>query len=163
MKLKKTARQLWLERELRLEKARNKKQKGDIDKQKKIERNNWFITQSIKFRDELITNATVPEKIVLNAIKKSIYKDDFEFQRPEYIKDKNGLVKKFYICDFVIFSKKVVIEIDGASHDTEDRRRKDEQKDKDLMKLGYKVLRISNKHVMEDKKCNDLFVTLDRI
>lgn len=163
MKLKKTARQLWLERELRLEKARNKQKKGEFDKQRKIERNNWLITQSIKFRDELIVNATVPEKIVLNALKKSIYKNDFEFQRPEYVKDKSGLVKKFYICDFVIFSKKVVIEIDGASHNTEERKKKDKQKDKDLIKLGYKVLRISNGHVLEDKKCNDLFVTLDRI
>ena len=163
MKLKKTARQIWLERELRLEKARNKKNKGELDKQRKTERNNWLITQSIKFRDELIANATVPEKIVLNALKKSIYKDDFEFQRPEYIKEKNHLVKKFYICDFVIFSKSVVIEIDGASHETDERKKKDEQKDKDLMKLGYRVLRISNQHVLEDKKCNDLFVTLDRI
>lgn len=163
MKLKKTARQLWLERELRLEKARNKKQQGELDRQRKIERNNWLITQSLKFKDELIQNATIPEKIVLNALKKSVYKDDFEFQRPEYVKDRNHLVKKFYICDFVIFSKKVVIEIDGASHETEERKKKDEQKDKDLIKLGYKVLRISNQHVLEDKKCNDLFITLDRI
>lgn len=41
----------------------------------------------------------------------------YNFQRVFYIKDKEGKIIKFYIADFYIPSKNLIIETDGAFHD----------------------------------------------
>lgn len=52
---------------------------------------------------------------------------------------------KYYILDFIISNRLLVLEIDGGYH--KDRVWKDEQRDKFCKKLGLKVLRVRNENV----------------
>ena len=53
-----------------------------------------------------------------------------------------------YVADFACRKLKLVIELDGYSHN--DRFEKDKKKDNDLNKLGYTVLRFPERQVMKD-------------
>ena len=53
-----------------------------------------------------------------------------------------------YIVDFVCLKLRLVVEVDGCSHDT--RLDKDKRRDENLMKMGYEVLRFSNEEVMRN-------------
>jgi very-short-patch-repair endonuclease len=50
----------------------------------------------------------------------------------------------FYVADFFIPRKGLIIEIDGAVHNTPEQQRKDVRKDNLYEHLGYHVLRIPN-------------------
>jgi very-short-patch-repair endonuclease len=49
-----------------------------------------------------------------------------------------------YILDFVCLDRYLIVEIDGVSHDNEDRQRKDRVRDAVLAREGYMTLRFSN-------------------
>lgn len=53
-----------------------------------------------------------------------------------------------YIADFYCREKKLVVEIDGSSHD--DKYEYDKARDEYMKKLGMRVLRISDKDVKHD-------------
>ena len=55
-----------------------------------------------------------------------------------------------YIADFVAHSCKLVVEVDGESHDFEERIRHDERRDVWLASRGYRVLRFTNDDVMKN-------------
>ena len=55
-----------------------------------------------------------------------------------------------YIADCVAHSCKLVIEIDGESHDFEERIRRDEVRDQWFASRGYRVLRFTNDDVMRN-------------
>ena len=55
-----------------------------------------------------------------------------------------------YIADFVAHSCKLVVEVDGESHDFEARIRHDERRDQWFASRGYRVLRFTNDDVMKD-------------
>ena len=55
-----------------------------------------------------------------------------------------------YIADFVCFSAKLVIELDGESHDSEERQRADEKRDAFFLSEGFQVLRFTNDQVMSN-------------
>jgi very-short-patch-repair endonuclease len=55
-----------------------------------------------------------------------------------------------YIADFVAHSCKLIVELDGESHDFEERIRRDEQRDEWLSSRGYRVLRFANDDVMKN-------------
>lgn len=52
-----------------------------------------------------------------------------------------------YSADFFCASAKLIVEVDGAAHDTGDRPAGDERRDEHLGKLGYRILRISARDV----------------
>lgn len=52
--------------------------------------------------------------------------------------------------DFVLPQHKVVIEVDDPSHFTAAKRKKDEEKTQRLSKLGWRVVRVTNKEVLAD-------------
>ena len=52
-----------------------------------------------------------------------------------------------YIVDFYIAEKKIVIEVDGAQHLTEENKEADEKRDEDLALWGIRVLRYSNESI----------------
>jgi very-short-patch-repair endonuclease len=52
-----------------------------------------------------------------------------------------------YIADFVAHSCKLVIEVDGESHDFEERIRHDKVRDEWFASRGYRVLRFTNDDV----------------
>ena len=55
-----------------------------------------------------------------------------------------------YIADFVAHSCKLVVEVDGESHDFESRLRHDERRDAWFASRGYRVLRFANHDVMKN-------------
>jgi very-short-patch-repair endonuclease len=55
-----------------------------------------------------------------------------------------------YIADFVAHSCKLVVELDGESHDFEERVRHDARRDEWFASRGYRVLRFTNNDVMKN-------------
>jgi very-short-patch-repair endonuclease len=55
-----------------------------------------------------------------------------------------------YIADFVAHSCKLVVEVDGESHDFESCFRQDNRRDKWFASRGYRVLRFTNDDVMKN-------------
>jgi very-short-patch-repair endonuclease len=54
-----------------------------------------------------------------------------------------------YIADFVCKQLKLVIEVDGITHQWEENVQRDEQKDKRLQELGFTVLRFTDQQVTD--------------
>ena len=55
-----------------------------------------------------------------------------------------------YVADLVCLSARLVIEIDGDTHD-EDTRIKDAKRTEDLEAAGYRVIRFWNNYVLSDR------------
>ncbi len=49
-----------------------------------------------------------------------------------------------YIADFVCLSLQLIIEVDGITHDDEEKKMKDQKRDLDLEELGFTTLRFSD-------------------
>jgi very-short-patch-repair endonuclease len=49
-----------------------------------------------------------------------------------------------YIADFVAHSCKLIVEVDGESHEFVERVRKDDRRDRWFASRGYRVLRFTN-------------------
>ena len=88
-------------------------------------------------RRELRKNQTKAEEILWFELRHE--KLGFKFKRQHGI---GG-----YILDFYCSQKKLIIELDGGIHDTEENREYDEVRDKYFTELGYKVLRFKNVEV----------------
>ena len=57
-----------------------------------------------------------------------------------------------YIVDFYCYQAKLVVEIDGSQHFTNEERDYDQQRTAYLEQLGLHVLRISNRQINEEFK-----------
>ena len=70
-----------------------------------------------------------------------------------------------YIADFYCPSQKLIIEIDGSQHTTEEGYEKDEERDKYFADLGIRVIRYSNLQVNTHFKdvCDDIYAVLNGI
>jgi very-short-patch-repair endonuclease len=55
-----------------------------------------------------------------------------------------------YIVDFVCMSAKLIIELDGESHDFEERQKADQIRDAFFGSEGFQVLRFTNEQVMSN-------------
>jgi very-short-patch-repair endonuclease len=55
-----------------------------------------------------------------------------------------------YIADFMCKDLKLVIEVDGFTHQFEETIEKDRKKDADLKHAGYKVIRFHDEEVLKD-------------
>jgi len=53
-----------------------------------------------------------------------------------------------YIADFICLSAKLVVELDGESHESDDRQRADRNRDAFFTSEGFEVLRFTNEQVM---------------
>ncbi len=62
-------------------------------------------------------------------------------QKPIFYED------KLYVVDFLLDGK-LIVEVDGSSHDKEDKKEYDALRTQRLESLGYKVIRITNKEVI---------------
>lgn len=56
----------------------------------------------------------------------------------------------FYIVDFLIFQKWIVVEIDGSYHNTDEQKLYDAERTKYLESIGLKVVRFTNKQVFNE-------------
>lgn len=55
-----------------------------------------------------------------------------------------------YICDFVSFENKIIIEIDGGQHNFGEQKQKDTERDKFLKSQGFTVLRFWNTDITQN-------------
>jgi very-short-patch-repair endonuclease len=58
-----------------------------------------------------------------------------------------------YFVDFVCRERKVIIEVDGGTHSTDEERARDERRTHHLEQLGYRVFRISNDDIYNNLDC----------
>ena len=104
------------------------------------------------YKHILEVNATYAERLLKAFLTGKI---NFEFQKIIYTDNKH-----FFIADFYIPSKNLIIELDGEYHDDAKQQEKDIWRTKILKSLGYKVIRFKNKQITESK---DLFWVLNII
>lgn len=104
------------------------------------------------YKHILEVNATYAERLLKTFLAGKI---DFEFQKIIYTDNKH-----FFIADFYIPSKNLIIELDGEYHDDAKQREKDIWRTKILKSLGYRVIRFKNKQITES---NNLFWVLNII
>ena len=90
---------------------------------------------------ELRINATVAEEALWKSIRsrKLLGK---KFRRQHGI--------DLYIADFYCDETKLVIELDGSVHDTDEAKAYDQERDQYFLDMGYHVIRFQNYEVMED-------------
>ena len=105
-----------------------------------------------RYKHILEVNATYAERLLKIFLTGKI---DFEFQKIIYTDNKH-----FFIADFYIPSKNLIIELDGEYHDNAKQQEKDIWRTKILKSLGYRVIRFKNKQITESK---DLFWVLNII
>jgi very-short-patch-repair endonuclease len=55
-----------------------------------------------------------------------------------------------YVADFACFSAKLIIELDGETHDFEERRKADQSRAAFFVSEGFQVLRFTNEQVMSN-------------
>lgn len=104
------------------------------------------------YKHILEVNATYAERLLKAFLTGKI---DFEFQKIIYTDNKH-----FFIADFYIPSKNLIIELDGEYHDNAKQQEKDIWRTKVLKSLGYRVIRFKNKQITES---NNLFWVLNII
>ena len=98
----------------RIEKRRLTKK----EKQKKLkDRNSTMKGMAKHYAKEMKKEPSVLEKRMIQFLNECGI--DYEFQKPLYIKNKNNPIRKFYIADFYIPSKNLIIETDGKFHDNQ--------------------------------------------
>lgn len=66
-------------------------------------------------------------------------------------------IEKFYFADFCDIKNRMIFEIDGDYHFTEEQQKKDLQRTKDLTKAGYRVFRITNEDVFNGRTSEFLY------
>ena len=86
-------------------------------------------------------NMTDAERFLWSKIRRKQLKE-FQFHRQKNIGD--------YIVDFYCPAAKLIVEIDGGQHYSEENIVKDEVRDKFLSDLGFRVLRFSNSDVFKN-------------
>ena len=95
------------------------------------------------YKHILEVNATYPERLLKTFLTGKI---DFEFQKIIYTDNKH-----FFIADFYIPSKNLIIELDGEYHNNAKQQDKDIWRTKILDSLGYKVIRFKNNQITESR------------
>lgn len=119
--------------------------RGDVvvnkPESKVVCRNSDIKVVARQYAKELRDNATFSEKwfkLFLDCVDIK-----YKFQHEIYPRSKKAL-KPFYIVDFYLPDKKIVIEVDGGYHDEPAQRELDKRRSKDIKQNGYKVFRFSN-------------------
>ena len=88
------------------------------------------------------------EEMLWNALRK--IKSDYHFRRQHPIGD--------YIADFICVKKNLVIEVDGAYHNSPTQQQDDIIRTEFLNNRGYSVIRFTNDEVL-----NDLPMVIEKI
>lgn len=91
-----------------------------------------------EFANQLRRNMTLAEKLLWVSLQHH-FTNKFNAQ---------VVVGGRFIADFVCFSKRLIIEVDGSIHRLTSVRRKDKYRTKVLNKLGYIIIRFTNNQVI---------------
>lgn len=73
------------------------------------------------------------------------------------VRKKDGYIKRFYFADFCDVKNKLIFEVDGGYHFTQEQQVKDFKRTKDLQRMGYRVFRISNYQIQQGKTTQFLY------
>jgi cyclase len=92
---------------------------------------------------ELRNHLTASENIFWLRLKENFKGYKFRRQHPILI----------YVVDFYCHKLKLVIEVDGPIHDSEDAKRYDKKRQQDLEDLNLTVLRFTNEQVKNQIEC----------
>ena len=93
-----------------------------------------------EFRKDLRNNATKAESQLWKALQKRKL-EGRKFRRQHSIGN--------YIVDFFCSSEKLIIELDGERHHNFINNNRDDKRTRDLINLGFEVIRFENKLVFE--------------
>nr|DAE28995.1 MAG TPA: Endonuclease [virus sp. ctPYc18] len=141
---------------MKLKKGRVKKEKKDefsehIDKKlvsaKVIAINKKMIAVAKEYRKDLKKRMTKSEKLFQLMLLKNKVK--YEFQKIIFI-TRNREIIRFFIADFYIPDKNIIVEIDGGYHFVGEQIVKDESREFCLRRLGYNIFRLKNEEVTDD-------------
>ena len=101
------------------------------------------ITYSLlkEFVAEHRSNPTEAEKVLWEIVR-GRKMAGFKFRRQHIISN--------YIADFVSLREKLIIEVDGLYHQLPENKISDEERTKDLNRLGFEVIRFTNKQVLHE-------------
>ena len=129
---------------------RIKELEEEIKMIKVVQHNSGMKGAAKSLKKEAIESETEAEnKFYEIASKKGLY------LRRQYkidiIRKKDGFIKRFYFADFCDTKNKLVFEVDGGYHFTDEQRKKDYRRTKDLERMGYKVFRITNYQIAQGK------------
>lgn len=91
---------------------------------------------------DLRRNMTGAEKLLWNYLKSGINGLKFRRQHP----------LGSYIADFYCHPVRLIVEVDGKIHEKEEVRIIDEQREKDLISWGNRIVRFNNDEVFNDVK-----------
>jgi very-short-patch-repair endonuclease len=99
-------------------------------------------------------NMTDSEKLLWSRIRRRQLKG-YQFYRQKIINN--------YVVDFYCPSAKMIIEVDGSQHSEARQRRKDKERDAELSKLGFEVIRFWSWVVMKniDEVVDEIWNRLD--
>lgn len=89
---------------------------------------------------ELRSRETIPEKLLWKRLSKKQLGVKFRRQHPIHC----------YIADFYCHTHKLIVEIDGVSHDGQEQSANDKVRDKSLSAYGIETLRFSNEMVLNN-------------
>ena len=95
----------------------------------------------LDIRRILRVNSTSAEEILWEEIRNKKL-NGLKFKRQHSI---GNCVVAFYCA-----SKRLIIELDGEVHNTEEQKEKDQHRDQNLKEMNFKILRISNSQVLND-------------
>ncbi|MBI5858736.1 MAG: nicotinamide-nucleotide amidohydrolase family protein [Sphingobacteriales bacterium] len=100
------------------------------------------ITYSLlkEFVAEHRSNPTEAEKVLWEIVR-GRKMAGFKFRRQHIINN--------YIADFVSIREKLIIEVDGLHHQLPENKKNDEERTKDLNRLGFEVIRFTNEKVLQ--------------
>ncbi|MEI9947078.1 MAG: endonuclease domain-containing protein [Chitinophagaceae bacterium] len=107
----------------------------------KVEKEMFYKAGPLIFKraKELRNNVTHAEMIVWGYLKTK--PGGYKFRRQHPLLN--------YIADFFCFKLKLVIEIDGPIHNSEEARKNDEERQKIIESTGLKIIRFTNEEVMK--------------
>lgn len=127
--------------------------------QLKKEENNERITDSAEIHAwEMRRNPSFLEKMMKEFLDN--HGINYEFQKIFYIAGKNNYITQYFIVDFYIPNKKLILEVDGKFHK---EQAKQDNKRTLLIKEHYrktKVIRFTYKDMMNSKKLSELLKRL---
>lgn len=104
-------------------------------------RNNYHYNKRLQpFANRLRKNMTKGEACLWKYVLRAGNMKGYPFRRQRPILN--------YIADFACLELRLVIEVDGITHETEEAAERDRQKDRDLEAVGFSVLRFSNWEVL---------------
>ena len=122
---------------------------------RRIQEHNWEIKSNAEYRAEEMKAWPSPLEEKMKAFLNEHY-IDYEEQKIFYIYADDGWIIRYYIADFFIPDKDLIIEVDGKFHD--EQKQKDKTRTR-IIQENYpmvEVLRFTWEDISDEDTMNDL-------